>query len=134
MHVNGTYPYLLIEYHLWNNFIQHSISIVRGFFPRNFFLNVAMRNFIHIFQHTITCSSNSEDERGFFDEEVKEDSIMQDYFSNSIFQEEDFQDVIDVYVVNNMIDSFDVSISSCCDESVVTNSYEYHVAHEKLFL
>jgi hypothetical protein len=32
-----------------------------------------------------------------------------------------------------IVDSFDVSISSCCDEYVVTNSYEDQAAHKKLF-
>jgi hypothetical protein len=49
-------------------------------------------------QHTIICSSNSKDsknERGFPDEEMEEDSISHESFSNSFVQEEDLQ--VDFY-------------------------------------
>jgi hypothetical protein len=59
----------------------------KRFFPKELLFERCCEEFYSHFQHTITCSSSSEDERGFVDEEVKEDSIMQESFSNSIFQE-----------------------------------------------
>jgi CRISPR/Cas system-associated endonuclease Cas1 len=53
---------------------------------------------------------------------MEEDSIMHESFSNSIFQEEDFQDVIESNDVNSMnVYSFDVSISSCAMNLLLQN-------------
>jgi hypothetical protein len=104
----------------------------KRYFPKELLFERCCEEFYSRFQHAVTCSSSSENERGYVNEEVEEDSIIHEYFSNFVFQEEYFQDVIDANVVNNMnVDSFDVSISSCCDEYVVTNSYEDRDTHEK---
>jgi hypothetical protein len=58
-------------------------------FPEEFIFEHRCEEFNSNFHHIVTCYFSREDERGFVDEEVEENLVLHDFFSNSIFQEED---------------------------------------------